>query len=179
MKLPTDYVVFDLETTGLSPAYAEIIEIGALKVSERIVTGAFHTYVKNTFPIPEKITRLTGISDSDTYNAPAVNVALNSFRNFIGSSTLVAHNARFDCSFIGTASAFCGINFENPVLDSLEISRKCLPALKSHRLEALKNYLGIELPSHNALDDCKVTYKVIEHCRRLLKSGKEEGKEFE
>ena len=109
MKLPTDYVVFDLETTGLSPAYAEIIEIGALKVSERIVTGAFHTYVKNTFPIPEKITRLTGISDSDTYNAPAVNVALNSFRNFIGSSTLVAHNARFDCSFIGTASAFCGI----------------------------------------------------------------------
>ena len=174
MRLPSDYIVFDLETTGLSPAYSEIIEIGAVKIIDGKIEDIFQTYVKNTSPIPEKITALTGITENDTKNAPKINVALKKFSEFVSDFPLIAHNARFDCSFIGAASFLCQINFENPVIDSLEVSRKCLKNLKSHKLEVLKNYLGIELPSHNAVDDCKVTYRVIEHCRQLIKSVRQE-----
>ena len=72
MRLPSDYIVFDLETTGLSPAYSEIIEIGAVKIIDGKIEDIFQTYVKNTSPIPEKITALTGITENDTKNAPKI-----------------------------------------------------------------------------------------------------------
>ncbi len=166
IEVPERYVVFDLETTGFSPEYAEIIEIGAVRMENGKRTDSFQSYVKPVRGIPAQITALTGITLKDTWNAPYVDEALCGFLSFIGSDTLVAHNAPFDCRFIGTICAFLGYSFENTVIDSLRLARKYIKS-DNYKLETLKKLLGIRLSSHRATDDCIVAGEVVEYCRRL------------
>ena len=162
--LPDTYVVFDLETTGFTPQSAEIIEIGALRITNGKIAEQFHSYVHPYMGIPERITSLTGITTSDVKDAPCIDGAIRSFWDFIKDDTLVAHNASFDCRFIDTFGAANGVAFSNSVIDSLRLARKHL-SCGSHKLSAIKEYFGIERASHNALDDCYVTYKLTEYCR--------------
>lgn len=163
--IPKSYVVFDLETTGFSPEYAEIIEIGAVRVENGIIKERFQTYVAPRRGIPKQITELTGISSAQTSNAPYIEEAVEDFLDFIGSDILIAHNASFDVRFIGTVCAILGYRFDNDVIDSIKIARAYIDS-KSYKLEVLKNMLGIRLRSHNASDDCTVTSKVVEYCRQ-------------
>lgn len=172
LGMPQQYVVFDLETTGLSPKKAEIIEIGAVRVRDGMITETFQTYVKPYGPIPPMITELTGITEKMTENAPHIEDALPKFLSFIGADILFAHNSSFDCRFIGVACLLLGYDPKNEVRDSLTLARKYIES-ENYKLETLKNLLGIKRKSHNAVDDCIVTYEVIEECRRkamLLKS---------
>ncbi len=168
--IPENYVVFDLETTGFSPEYAEIIEIGAIRVKEGIIKERFRTYVNPRRGIPKQITELTGISAEQTARAPRIEEAIERFLSFIGDDILIAHNASFDLRFVCTVCAILGHRFENDVIDSIKIAKRYIVS-KSYKLEVLKNMLGIRLPSHNALDDCTVTGKVIEYCRKKQKEG--------
>ncbi len=163
--MPDTYVVFDLETTGLSPKKAEIIEIGAVRVKNGKITEKFQTYVKPYGRIPPMITQLTGITEEMTVNAPRIEDALPMFISFIKDDILFAHNSSFDCRFIGTACLILGYDPKNEVRDSLALARKYINA-ENHKLETLKNFLGIKRKSHNAVDDCIVTFEVIEECRR-------------
>lgn len=165
MIIPGEYVVFDLETTGLSPKYAEIIEIGAIRVKNGDVVSRFQTYVKPSVRIPYQITQLTGISDDTVKNAPSIETAMRSFLEYIGNDVLFAHNSAFDMRFVCTVCMMMGVTLNNTVLDSLKLARKRIVGLSSYNLENLKRYLGINIPSHNALDDCTVTFRVIEKCR--------------
>ena len=82
-KLPDDYIVFDLETTGLNPEESEIIEIGAIKYHGGIEVDRFHTYVKPYSPITSKITKINGITNSMVKDAPRIDTAIKSFENFV------------------------------------------------------------------------------------------------
>ena len=166
--MPEKYVVFDLETTGLSPKKAEIIEIGAVRVEKGMITEKFQTYVKPYGNIPPMITELTGITEKMTENAPHIEDALPKFFSFIKDDILFAHNSSFDCRFIGTACIVLGLDPHNEVRDSLTLARKYIKT-ENHKLETLKNHLGISRKSHNATDDCIVTVAVIEECRRIKK----------
>jgi DNA polymerase-3 subunit epsilon len=173
MLIPDEYIIFDLETTGLSPQYAEIIEIGAIKVRDGIKSGTFHTYVKPLKGIPSKITALTGITERDTCNAPCIAQALSAFASFTKGAVLIAHNSSFDCRFLAAACCMTGTVLDNSVLDSLQMARAYIKGLPNYKLETLKNYFCIDLPSHNALDDCAVTVKVVEYCRNKQNSLKQ------
>lgn len=164
LPVPDSYIVFDLETTGLSPKYAEIIEIGAIKTENGRVTEKFRTYVKPYGHIPRAITELTGITEEMTADAPHIEDALPKFLSFIGEDILYAHNSAFDCRFIGTACVLLGYDVKNEVRDSLELARKYIKS-ENYKLETLKKLLGIKRPSHNALDDCFVTHALIEECK--------------
>lgn len=168
--IPEKYVVFDLETTGFSPEYAEIIEIGAVRVEGGIIKERFQTYVDPRGRIPYNITELTGISTRQTAGAPRIEDAAEMFLDFIKDDILIAHNASFDLRFMCTVCAILGYKFENDVIDSMKIARRYIVS-KSYKLETLKNMLGIRLASHNAIDDCIVTSKVVEYCRKKQREG--------
>ena len=111
---------------------------------------------------------LTGISSRQTAGAPRIEDATERFLKFIGNDILIAHNASFDLRFMCTVCAILGYGFENDVMDSMKIAKRYIQS-KSYKLETLKNMLGIRLPSHNAIDDCIVTSRVIEYCRKKQK----------
>ena len=163
--VPDTYVVFDLETTGLSPENGEIIEIGAIRMKNGLQYSRFHSYVKPVCGIPLRITALTGITPSDVKDAPGIETALPRFAEFVGSDTLIAHNAPFDCRFVRAYGAATGVELHNTVIDSLRLARKFVP-IQKHKLEILKDYFGITVASHNALDDCHVTAHLVEFCRK-------------
>ena len=166
MKIPNRYIIFDLETTGLSPQYAEIIEIGAVRVSDGLIVERFQTYVKPYGKIPASITALTGISEKQTENAPRINEVFPFFKKFIGNDVLIAHNSSFDCRFLAAVCCMMQETLGNSVLDSVQMARAYIKGVPNYKLETLKNHFGIRLPSHNALDDCTVTYNVVEYCRK-------------
>ena len=164
-KLPDDYIVFDLETTGLNPEESEIIEIGAIKYHGGIEVERFHTYVKPDSPITSKITKINGITNSMVKDAPKIDTAIKSFENFVESMHLVAHNASFDMGFIQTnMNHYHETTFENTVIDTLTLARKYIET-PNHKLETLKNHFKVNVGSHNAIDDCVVCGKVYAHCK--------------
>ncbi|MDD5603221.1 MAG: PolC-type DNA polymerase III, partial [Eubacteriales bacterium] len=172
-SLETDYVVFDLETTGLDPDKDRIIELGAVKVSGGVITEGYGTYVDPGIPVPEKITGLTGIDDDKVRGAPPVEEVVKGLAAFAGDAVLVAHNAPFDMGFIGKAAASAGIKISNTVLDTLQLSRALYPEMKSHRLNVLASYFNISLPNHHrAEDDCRATAGIM---LKLLEKLKEQG----
>lgn len=166
-KLPENYVVFDLETTGFTPQYAEIIEIGALKCVHGVIAETFQTYVCPTDDyIPRRITQITGITYDMVKNAPGFEDAIPSFLAFMGSFPLVGHNVRFDMAFMRTYSRACGCDFEpTAFFDTVPLARRSIKDIENHKLETIKHYFGIDLPSHNAVDDCRVTQYLFEFCK--------------
>ena len=165
MRIPDEYVVFDLETTGFSPQYAEIIEIGAVRVRNGLIVDRFQTYVRPLGRIPRQITELTGISSKQTNGAPGIEKAFIDFADFIGDSVLIAHNSSFDCRFLAAVCIMMGTSLDNSVLDSVHMAKAYIKDVPNYKLETLKQHFCINLPSHNALDDCTVTYNVVEYCR--------------
>ena len=97
---PNDYIVFDLETSGLDYKTDDILEIGAIKYSNGSEVDRFQTYVKTNKTIPARITEINGISNETVKNAPLIRTALKDFIDFIGDYTLIAFNSDFDMSFI-------------------------------------------------------------------------------
>ncbi len=168
--IPSGYTVFDLETTGFSPEYSEIIEIGAVRIQDGEEIDSFHTYVKPVCGIPLNITALTGIKPSDVADAPGCEIVLPRLLEYFGDSLLVAHNSAFDRRFICAYSAALGLSFDNRVEDSLKLARRYISS-PSYKLEVLKDRFGLQLSSHSALDDCRAAAYVVEHCRRVFAEG--------
>ncbi|RKJ48052.1 PHP domain-containing protein, partial [Butyricicoccus sp. 1XD8-22] len=168
------YVVFDVETTGLSTAYDTIIELAAVKIKEGKVIDKFERFANPHRPLTPKIIELTHITDDMLTNAPEVDQVVSEFREFIGDAIVVAHNASFDIGFLYTAYAKAGIQgVVHPVIDTLELSRMLNPTLKSHRLNTLSKRYGIELTQHHrAIYDTEATGELMLH---LLKEAKEKG----
>ena len=150
-----NYVVCDLETTGLDPLTDRIIEIGMVRVQHGEISGTYHTMVNPGMPLPLKIKRITGIDDSDLINAPPITDVMNEVIDFIGNDAIVGHNIRFDLDFLAAAQ---GLPFNNPHYDTVELARTLLPNAPSHRLESLCAALNIETAgSHRALNDAMAT----------------------
>ena len=154
----------DIETTGLDPSTEEIIEIGAVFVERGVVTGRRSWLVRPTRPIPPLITALTGLTDEEVAQAPALEAVDEELRAALGGWTLVAHNASFERSFLGDRIA------ANAILDSCEVAQLLFPERASHALDALVRWLRIgRAARHRALDDAEDTFLVLAAlCDRVL-----------
>ena len=162
----TKYVVFDLETTGLSSTEDAIVEISAIKVIDGSVTDEFSTLVNPGIHIPYSSSSIHGITDDMVADAPSTEEALNSFIDFIGDFALVGHNIlRFDMKFIQRdVELFFGTTLDNDIIDTLYLSRKYLPKLCSHSLGALADHYDVSYEgAHRALSDCRITLKVYQY----------------
>lgn len=166
------YVVFDLETTGLSPAMGdEIVSIGAVRVvNGRILTGeTFDRLVNPKRPIPKESTRFHGITDERIADAPPLEVVLPQFRTFAADAILIAHNAAFDLTFLRRRESDAGVTFDNLALDTMLISAFLYPDMPDHSLDSLTARLGIEIiDRHSALGDTLATAAVFVRLLDLL-----------
>lgn len=158
MESKYDYVVFDIETTGLHPESDQICEIAAIGVKDGLPQGLFSTLVAIEGSMPEAAGRVNGITDDMLKGAPAIGDALDAFLDFIGEdATLAGHNiASFDIPFVQAAAAKSGRVFIYPyVIDTLEVARELWPDLPSRSMDSLRDILGIErTDAHRALADC-------------------------
>ncbi len=173
-----DYVVFDLETTGINPLKDAIIEISAIKVKKHNVAGEFSTLVNPGRHIPAGATAVNGITDAMVKDAPCMEIAIKDFLDFIGDQVLVGHNIHtFDLKFIYNATGNC-LNREvkNDYIDTLYMARNCLPELSHHKLTDVAAHFGMDTEgAHRALYDCVMNQRCYEELGKLLEKRKEEG----
>lgn len=172
-SLDDSYVVFDLETTGFSAINNKIIEIGAVKVENGIITDRFSTFVNPNEPIPFRIEKLTGISDNMVIDARTIEEIMPEFLEFADGCVMVAHNADFDMSFIIRNCERMGINKKFTILDTVNLSRILLPNLKNFKLDTVAKALNVSLLNHHrAVDDAGCTAEIFV---KLIKILKEKG----
>jgi DNA polymerase-3 subunit alpha (Gram-positive type) len=171
----TDFVVFDLETTGAKCPPCRITEIGAFRVKHNEIVDRFHTLVNPETPIPPFITQLTGINDKMVKNSPRFTDIVSDFLDFIGDAVLVAHNAAFDMCFLNYEIKRIYENYQiaNPHLCTVQLSRKLLPHIANHKLHTLADYYSIPLQNHHrAADDAHATAQIfINLLSELSKNG--------
>ena len=155
--LQEEVVVFDIETTGLSPQTCKITEIGAVRAKGGQVLEVYNSLINPGVEIPEEIVRLTGITDEMVRNERPIEEVLPEFLAFVGDRMLVAHNAGFDISFIRKAAEDQGIPFTNGYLDTVAMSRYVNPELNKHKLDTLATYFKLgEFNHHRASDDAEM-----------------------
>lgn len=169
------YVVFDIETTGLSVINNKIIELAGVKMQDGKVIDKFESFVDPHEKIPYHITQLTHITDDMVAGAPELEDVLPKFIEFVGDAVLVAHNAKFDMGFIQESCKRQHLpTLPNPVLDTLELARLLFPSLKNHRLNTLSDKFKVGLDNHHrAVDDSAALGQVLFH---MLKETAERGK---
>lgn len=153
------FVVFDLETMGLNSHEHEIIEIGAIKIQGTRIVDKFSELINPLKSIPLKIQELTSITNDMVKNKLTIKEILPKFMDFVGDSTLVAHNAKFDMSFIKRdCKNILNIDYDPSVIDTLQMARDVMPKLKFFGLGSLTKKLGVALENHHrAVDDSQAT----------------------
>ena len=164
-KYTPDYVVFDLETTGISRVYDEVVEISAVKVRGGKVVDEFSTLVNPGRHIPAGASQVNGITDQMVAHAPRFVKVLQEFLDFTEGYPLVGHNiASFDMKFIcRDAEKYYGSVPVNDYVDTLPLARKHLPNLSHHKLTDLASYYGLTTDgAHRALNDCRMNQQVYE-----------------
>lgn len=170
--LTGEYVVFDVETTGLSAIHDVIIELAAVKIKNGQIVDRFESFAQPHRPLTDQIRELTGITDDMLKDAPEIDQVIQDFLHFIDGSILVAHNARFDISFLQEAVKRIGKPpVKNAVIDTLELARYLYPGIKNHRLNTLCEYLDVPLEQHHrAIYDAEATghllWKMIEEANQ-------------
>ena len=159
-----EFVVLDIETTGYSPFKGgRIIEIGAVKVVDGVITDVFSHLINPEQKIPAKITELTGINDDMVKDKAVYRLVLPLLYKFIGNSVVVCHNLDFDWDrFLNYYFKTVGIKPLNKTVDTLLLSKTLIPGLKKYKLGALSEYLGITLDgAHRAVNDAEATALVL------------------
>jgi len=168
------YVVFDVETTGLSAVYNTIIELAAVKMKDGEIIDRFESFANPHHRLSATTINLTGITDEMVQEAPEIDVVLRKFVEWTGDSILVAHNASFDVGFINVGYQKAGLpKTSNAVIDTLELGRFLYPEMKNHRLNTLAKKFDIELTQHHrAIYDAEATgYLAL----KMLKDAAEKG----
>ena len=170
-KMDNNYVVFDLETTGLKPEQAEIIEIGAVRIENGVEVDSFCTFINDGTVIPSNITQLTGITNDMIGDAPPLREVLGRFADFSKGCVLVGHNSDFDMGFLRYHGAKFGLDFAVPYADTLMLSRYLMHDLINHKLDTVCQAFNVTLESHHrAVDDAKATADVFLKLMDMLRA---------
>lgn len=168
-----EFVIFDIESTGLNPNSETVTEIGAVKWKNGQVISEFHTFANPGKSIPPEIVELTGITDDMVKDAPSQKEALQSFKDFFKDDILVAHNAsNFDINFLKVQAKKLGMDFQCSYLDTLPLAKNLLTDVKNHKLDTLKDYYKLgEFNHHRATDDAimlaKIFYCLIDDLEKI------------
>ena len=172
-----EFVVFDIETTGLNSHTNEIIEIGAVKIKAGRIVDRYSQLINPGRPIPYHITEITSITDEQVANEPKIDEVIGKFVDFVGDAVLVAHNAPFDMGFIKRdIKKYLNIDYQCSVIDTLQMARDLFPDLKKYGLGDLNKTLGLALEKHHrAVDDSQATANMF---IIFLEKYKEKGLEY-
>jgi DNA polymerase-3 subunit alpha (Gram-positive type) len=163
-----EYVVLDLEMTGLSAKTDQIIEIGAIKIKDNSVVETMECLVNPKCKIPTRVVELTGITDEMVQLGKDKDEAICELLDFIEGYILVGQNVSFDYSFLKQWAVNHKRPLEAKACDTLKLARVLLPAEQPKKLENLCQYFGIERErEHRALDDALETWKVFEKLKEL------------
>ena len=159
----TNFVVVDLETTGLKPGPAAITEIAAIRIEQGRLVEEFHSLVNPGRRVPAQITRLTGITDEMLRDQPRIDAVFPQLHTFIGSMPLVAHNADFDLAFLNfDARRLLSNPLLNPSVCTLRLAKRLLTGIRSRSLDSVASHLGVSGPDrHRALGDARITAEVF------------------
>jgi DNA polymerase-3 subunit epsilon len=164
------FIVADIETTGLSPEIDEVLEFAALSVTpEGGISDEFSTLVRVSRPVPDEITRLTGITQNaiNDQGRPLPD-AMKAFAAFVGVHPIFVHNAPFDRGFIKKAASLTNVEFVNQIHDTLPLARQAWPSLGTYKLATLAQHVGGAVPTHRALADAKVLLAVLLAARQSV-----------
>ncbi|MDO4604892.1 MAG: exonuclease domain-containing protein, partial [Helcococcus sp.] len=171
-----DFVVFDIETTGLSNFTDKIIEIGAVKIRNQVIIDKYQRFVNPKEPLSDFTTELTGITNEMVINEKEIHEVLPDFLEFCSDSVLVAQNAEFDLGFIIQKSNELGIDFKPVYVDTLYISRAINPEFTNHKLGTLATKYKVALKNHHrAIDDAIATGEIF---IKMIEEIKDLGYEF-
>lgn len=163
-----EYVVLDLEMTGLSAKTDQIIEIGAVKIKDNQIVETMECLVNPKCKVPTRVVELTGITDEMVQSGREKDEAIQELLDFINGQILVGQNVNFDYSFLKQWAVNHKQPLEAKACDTLKIARVLLPADQPKRLENLCQYFGIERArEHRALDDAMETWQVFEKLKEL------------
>ncbi|HSD62345.1 MAG TPA: exonuclease domain-containing protein [Ignavibacteriaceae bacterium] len=157
------FSIIDIETTGLSARYNNIIEIGIVKISNLKIVDTFHSMINPGRAIPYYITQFTGISDDDVYNAPFFEDAADDILKFISEDIIGGHNFSFDKSFLKRELLYAGKGIlYNDDICTLKLARRMHPNLRSRSLSKMCRLYKLHNEySHRALSDAKVTAQLL------------------
>ncbi|WP_100330947.1 PolC-type DNA polymerase III [Bacillus xiapuensis] len=171
------YVVFDVETTGLSAVYDTIIELAAVKIKDGEIIDRFESFANPHHPLSATTINLTGITDDLVQSAPEVEEVLQKFQAWTQDAVLVAHNASFDMGFLNAGYQRYQLGkADNPVIDTLELARLLYPTMKNHRLNTLAKKFDVELTQHHrAIYDAEATGYLL---LKMLRDAAEKGIEY-
>lgn len=173
-----DYVVIDLEMTGLKAKTDRILEVGAVKVRKGKLTDTMGVLVNPEIYIDEKITELTGITQQQAQEGADLDETVREFLAFCGEDVLVGHNILYDYSFLKQWAVNHKLGLEKKAVDTLKLARCFLPQEQKKNLEELCAFYGIEQKNaHRALDDAIATWKLFEQLKKEF--GEKEAEKFE
>ena len=174
LTLPQDYTVIDIETTGLDPTYNDIIEVACIKYRSGTEVDQFHSLIQppsqydGTY-VDDFITSLTGITNEMLSTAPTFEDISHELWAFLDKELLVGHNVNFDVNFLyDTFQEKNALLFQNDFLDTMRLSRRCLPELKHHRLVDIAEHFQISGEYHRALGDCIITNSILEQLTKIV-----------
>lgn len=165
----TDYIVLDVETTGLSKQLDRIIEIGAVKISNGEIVDEFSTLVNPEKHISEAASAVNGIYDEDVKDAPKYRDIVKKLSDFLIGQTILGYNVSFDLGFIGEMFISFGIEGNIQYFDVLSYAKRVLDGLPNYKLTTVASYVNAPVrPEHRATEDAKATNYVFEYCRNQL-----------
>ncbi len=165
-----NYVLVDIETTGLSPINDEIIEIGAIKVKENKIVDEYNELIKINRRLSPFITNLTGITDAMLRHGKLPSVVFKEFVDFVEDDVIIGHNVNFDYGFLcDKCKKYINYNLENERIDTMYLAKKLVPNSINYKLGTLANYFNVSYEgAHRGLKDVEITYEVYNHLRKLI-----------
>jgi DNA polymerase III epsilon subunit family exonuclease len=167
-RIPSHFIVVDIETTGLCPDTDAIIEIAAIKVrlNDKNHYATHAALVDPGREVPSVTAQLTGITTEMVKGRRSINEEILDFLQFIGREPLVFYHPEFDLKFLRQAALKVGREIENPILDAVPIALRAFPRAPDHRLTTLAGLMGESADgAHRALHDCIMTLRVIQYAR--------------
>lgn len=169
------FIALDIETTGLNPLTDRMIEIAGVKFKNRKVEGWFSQFVQPGMPLPERITQLTGITEDMLQGAGEPAKVLGDFYEFLGDAVILGHNVLFDYSFLKRYYVNEKRDFQKTGIDTLGLSKRFHPELKSRSLSAMCEFYGIDnMHAHRAAGDAQAAACLYFKLRDRFGMGNEE-----